>query len=103
VAEAEDVADVAVKADKAVEAVEEGAVDAVVEDDLISPLPSPKKTTKEASLGSRTHIIRAPSVGMHRHKELWLLPNKKNPPTPANHTPHTLSKAIQMTMTNRKP
>jgi hypothetical protein len=95
-AEAADVADVAD------EAVAVAVVGAVVEGDLISPLPSPKKITNEASLGNRTHTIRAPSVGMHRHKELWLFPSKKKPPTPVLHTPHTSSKAIRTTMTERK-
>jgi hypothetical protein len=94
VEEAEDVAD---------EAVEEAVEGAVVEDDQISPLPNPKKTTNEASLGNRTPIIQAQSVGTHQHKELWLLPNQKSPQMLEHRIPHTSSKAIRMMMTDRKP
>jgi hypothetical protein len=41
----------------------EAVADAVVEDDLTSPHPSPKKTTNKPSLGSPTCITPPPSLG----------------------------------------
>jgi hypothetical protein len=100
----EDAEDAVVEAAAVVdEAVVVAVVGAVVEDDLISPLPSPKKTTNVTFSGNHILTTLPPSVGTRRHKELlqW---HKKTQRSPLSHALRMSYKIpTRMTTNARKP